>query len=86
LISIRLRGVPFWPWFLRGGVAAFTHWRLGNVETGLLKGLIAGIILGTYAGGSCANLLPEFTLRIIFVAFLIWTGIRYLKVPAPSYE
>lgn len=69
-----------------GAVGAFTHWRLGNVETGLLKGLIPGIILGTFAGGSCAHLLPEFTLRIIFAAILIWTGIRYLKVPAPSCE
>jgi uncharacterized membrane protein YfcA len=69
-----------------GALGAFTHWRLGNVETGLLKGLIPGIILGTYAGGSCAHLLPEFTLRIIFAAVLIWTGIRYLKAPAPSCE
>jgi len=69
-----------------GAVGAFTHWRLGNVETGFLKGLIPGIILGTYAGGSCAHLLPEFALRIIFAAVLIWTGIRYLKATPPSCE
>jgi uncharacterized membrane protein YfcA len=69
-----------------GAVGAYTHWRLGNVEAGLLKGLIPGIIVGTYAGGSCAHLLPESALRIIFAAVLIWTGIRYLKVPVPSCE
>jgi len=28
-----------------GGVGAFTHWRLGNVNEGLLVGLIPGILL-----------------------------------------
>lgn len=69
-----------------GVVGAYTHWRLGNVETGFLKGLVPGIILGTYAGGSFAHLLPEFTLRVIFAAVLIWTGIRYIRAPAPSCE
>ena len=69
-----------------GAVGAYTHWRLGNVEAGLLKGLISGIIVGTYAGGSCAHLLPESALRIIFAAVLIWTGIRYVKAAPPSCE
>lgn len=67
-----------------GAVGAYTHWRLGNVEASLLKGLIPGIIVGTYAGGSCAHLLTEFMLRMIFAAVLIWTGILYMKVPVPS--
>jgi uncharacterized protein len=69
-----------------GAVGAFTHWRLGNVDTGLLKGLIPGIIIGTYAGGSYAHLLPELTLRVIFAAVLIWTGSRYVKSPVSSCE
>jgi uncharacterized membrane protein YfcA len=69
-----------------GAVGAFTHWRLGNVDTGLLKGLIPGIIIGTCAGGSYAHLLHELTLRVIFAAVLIWTGSRYVKSPAPSCE
>ncbi len=69
-----------------GAVGAYTHWRLGNVDTGLLKGIIPGIIVGTYAGGSCAHLLPESALRIIFAAVLIWTGITYLKDKPPSCE
>jgi len=67
-------------------VGAFTHWHLGNVEENLLKGIIPGIILGTYAGGSCAHFLPENILRAIFAAVLIWTGSRYVKSPVPSCD
>ena len=31
-----------------GAVGAYTHWRLGNVVTKVLPGLICGIIIGTY--------------------------------------
>jgi uncharacterized protein len=65
-----------------GGVGAFTHWRLGNVQTNLIAGLIPGILIGTYSGGTLALVLPEGTLRIIFAAVLIWTGIRYLRTRA----
>ncbi len=67
-----------------GMVGAYTHWRLGNVNSGILPGLIPGILLGTYLGGSLAYILPEGTLRVIFAAVLIWTGARYLKTPKPS--
>jgi uncharacterized protein len=66
-----------------GGVGAFTHWRLGNVDTTLLKGLIPGIILGSMAGGGVAQFLPELTLRIIFAAVLIWLGTRLIMKKAP---
>jgi hypothetical protein len=67
-----------------GGVGAFTHWRLGNVNASILPGLIPGILLGTYLGGSLAHILSEGALRIIFAAVLIWTGIRYLRTPKPQ--
>jgi len=67
-----------------GTVGAYTHWRLGNVEGQLLPGLVPGILIGTYLGGSLALLLPEEVLRMIFAAVLIWTGIRYLKTKAPG--
>jgi uncharacterized protein len=67
-----------------GGVGAFTHGRLGNVESSLLAGLIPGILLGTYLGGTLAHILPEAALRIIFAAVLIWTGARYLKARPPG--
>jgi uncharacterized protein len=67
-----------------GGVGAFTHWRLGNVMSNLLIGLIPGIFFGTYAGGTLAHLLPDNILRVIFAIVLIWTGIRYVKTSAPK--
>lgn len=66
-----------------GIVGAYTHWRLGNVSTIILPGLVPGILIGTYLGGSLAHILSEGVLRIIFSAVLIWTGIRYLRTPKP---
>jgi uncharacterized protein len=62
-----------------GGVGAYTHWKLGNVRTNLLIGLIPGILIGTYLGGTLAHFLSERTLRLLFAAVLIWTGVRYLR-------
>lgn len=69
-----------------GAVGAFTHWRLGNVDKNILQGLIPGIIIGTFAGGSAAHLLPEFILRIIFAVVLVCTGIRIIRAPFPSCD
>lgn len=67
-----------------GIVGAHTHWRLGNVRTNILAGLIPGILLGTYLGGSLAHILSENTLRIIFAIVLVRTGINYLRTPKPQ--
>jgi uncharacterized membrane protein YfcA len=67
-----------------GGVGAYTHWRLGNVRTKLLTGMIAGILIGTYLGGTLAHVLSETTLRIVFAVVLIWTGVRYLRSKRPA--
>lgn len=67
-----------------GIVGAYTHWRLGNVSTIILPGLVPGILIGTYLGGSLAHILSEGVLRIIFSAVLMWTGIRYLRTPKPQ--
>jgi len=67
-----------------GGVGAFTHWRLGNVKTVLLKSLVPGILIGTYLGGTLAHVLSEGALRLSFAAVLIWTGTRYLRTKAPQ--
>ncbi len=64
-----------------GGVGAFTHWRLGNVNTSILAGLVPGIIIGTFFGSSFAHNLSEGVLRIIFAAVLTWSGIKYLRTP-----
>lgn len=57
---------------------AWTHMRLGNVETRLLAGLVAGVLVGTYLGGSAAHLLPEGDLRTVFGLVLAWMGLRYI--------
>jgi len=67
-----------------GGVGAYTHWKLGNVRTSLLSGLIPGILIGTYLGGTLAHVLSDSALRIVFAAVLIWTGVRYLMTKRPS--
>ena len=67
-----------------GGIGAFTHWKMGNVEVGILFGLISGIILGTYLGGNLAYLFSDNILRSIFVVAIIWMGIRYIKTTAPE--
>ncbi len=67
-----------------GAVGAFTHWKLGNVRTTILTGLIAGILVGTYLGGTLAHFLSEAMLRILFTAVLIWTGLRFLRTAKPS--
>jgi len=69
-----------------GGVAAFTHGKLGNIEGALLAGLIPGILVGTYLGGTLAHNLPDAALRIVFAAVLIWTGSGYLGTKVPAEE
>jgi len=60
-------------------VGAYTHWRLGKVETRVLPGLIPGIIVGTFLGGNLAHLLSEANLRLVFAGVLIWLGIRDIR-------
>ena len=62
-----------------GSVGAYTHWRLGNVVPRVLLGLIPGIFIGTYCGGSLAHLLSEANLRLVFAVVLIWLGIRDIR-------
>ena len=59
-----------------GTVGAITHWRHGNVVVSILPGLIGGIVLGAFAGGMFANLLPENLLRVLFAAVLFLLGIE----------
>src|SRR5512139_2279673 len=67
-----------------GAAAAWTYWRRGNVEEGLLKGMIPGILLGTGTGALTAGYLPDANLRLIFAAMLFWIGVRYLWTPPPN--
>jgi hypothetical protein len=67
-----------------GAVGAYTHWRLGNVVTRLLPGLVPGILVGTFAGSSLALRLPEVVLRVVFAAVLVWTGSKYVRARPPA--
>lgn len=58
---------------------AWTHYRLGNVQTNLASGLVVGAILGGYLGGTAANLIPELYLKAIFSAVLIWMALSYIR-------
>lgn len=62
-----------------GGVGAYTHWKLGNVRTAVLRGLIPGVLVGTFLGGTFAHALSDLVLRTVFAAMLIWTGMRNLR-------
>jgi hypothetical protein len=67
-----------------GAVGAYTHWRLGNVVTRLLAGLVPGVLVGTFAGSSLALRLPEVALRLVFAAVLVWTGSKYVRAAPPT--
>ncbi|MGB8991101.1 MAG: sulfite exporter TauE/SafE family protein [Desulfobaccales bacterium] len=62
-----------------GMVGAFTHRRLGNVVTSILPGLIMGIMVGAFLGGSLAHLLSEADLRLVFAAVLICQGMLDIR-------
>jgi len=67
-----------------GTMGAWTHYRLQNVQTNLLIGLIPGILVGGFLGGEIANSIPELYLRLLFAAVLVWTGARYLRARPPK--
>jgi len=55
------------------------NWRLGNIVTSLLVGLVPGAIVGAVLGGRLALVLPAHALRTVFGAFLILLGGHYLR-------
>jgi uncharacterized membrane protein YfcA len=65
-----------------GAMGALVHARLGHVDRHVAVPLMAGIALGSWAGGSSALALPAEALRVAFSALLVWLGIRYLRTPA----
>ncbi len=67
-----------------GASGAYTHWKLGNVRTNLLLGLIPGILIGTFLGGTLAHVLTDAILRLVFAAVLVWIGVRYLATKKPQ--
>jgi uncharacterized membrane protein YfcA len=62
-----------------GMTGALTHYRLGNVQTKIVWGMVIGGLAGGYLGATTANLLPGLTLTLIFSGIGIWMGIHYIK-------
>lgn len=67
-----------------GIVGAWTHWQKGQVGKDVLRGLVPGIILGTFAGAWVAQILVEAKLRFLFAAVLIWIGLTFITKQRPS--
>jgi len=67
-----------------GMVGAFAHHELGNVVKGCLPGLIPGILMGVFLGGFLTGFIPDTPLRLVFMAAIIFVGIRYIRASAPS--
>jgi len=67
-----------------GIAGALAHWRLDNVRGSTLVGLLPGVLVGTFLGGTVAHFLNDTNLRLLFTAFLFLLGIRYLSSKAPG--
>ncbi|MER3481720.1 MAG: hypothetical protein C4327_14975 [Meiothermus sp.] len=66
-------------------VGSYTHYRLGNIAQNAILGLVLGVLVGTFLGGNVANSLPEWALRTVFAAVLVWTALRYVRAkPKPA--
>lgn len=69
-----------------GIVGAWTHWRFGNIDRHLLKGLIPGVFFGATLGGVAAQHLDEGLLRTVFGLLVLWTALRFLRTTSGSKD
>jgi hypothetical protein len=69
-----------------GIVGAFTHLRFGNVEKRLLWGLIPGVLMGTYLGGTIAHRLPDQVLRVAFAMLVTCTAYVNIRAKVPNSQ
>src|ERR1700730_4785665 len=60
------------------GVTGFLHFRLGNVDPGVVASLLIGSIPGGLLGSHLATRVPMLWLRRILCALLLLTGVRML--------
>jgi hypothetical protein len=67
-----------------GALAAYTHWRIGQVNEKILPWLIPGVVVGSLGGAYLAHSLPELYLRLIFSAVLLLTGLKYFNAAEPK--
>lgn len=62
---------------------ALTHWRLQNVELRILPGMICGVLIGVWCGGTLAAYTPEAMLRAAFFLTMAHTAAKYLRARPP---
>lgn len=62
-----------------GAIGAYSHFRRGNIVTGVLPGLVAGIMVGAYLGGTFANFLSEYFLGAVFAVVLVFLGVDLIR-------
>lgn len=80
------QGVSLLAMIPASAIGAWTHHRNGNVQTKILPGLVPGILLGTFAGGSLAQILPEVALRIVFSIVVIYTALKNVRAKRPETD
>jgi uncharacterized membrane protein YfcA len=54
------------------------------VAKNILPGLVLGILLGAYLGGHFVHFIPDTPLRLVFIAVIIFMGIRYIRSVQPD--
>jgi uncharacterized membrane protein YfcA len=83
--QVTAQGISLFSMIPASALGAWTHWKMGNTRTEMIPGLIAGVLIGAYGGGSFAHRLPEEALRVIFSLLLVYTAFRYLRAK-PAQE
>jgi uncharacterized membrane protein YfcA len=61
---------------LTSGSSAFNHFKLGNVDFYLIKGLVPGVVLGGIAGSYIAELIPSHLLPKIFSVIVLMLAVQ----------
>jgi uncharacterized membrane protein YfcA len=60
---------------------SITHFRMGNIRLQTAAWLSVGGVVGAVAGASLALASPDQLLRLLFGAYLAFTGVRMLQAP-----
>jgi uncharacterized protein len=82
--QVAAQGISLFSMIPASVLGAWTHWKMGNVKTQIVAGLIIGVLLGAYIGSAFAHCLPENILRAVFACLLLYSAMRYLTFkPAP---
>ena len=63
-----------------GIAGTLVHWRAKRLDFSLIWGLVLGVMIGAFAGGQFALVLPERPLQVVFGIILVWMGLRYVGV------